>query len=213
MNSHRIILADDHNIVIEGLRRILEPRFQIVGIVANGLALVEAARSLKPDIIVADISMPLLNGIDATREIRKFDQDVKIIFLTMHTDVTYATEALAAGGSAYVLKISAGEEILKAIQAVLDGSTYVSPSIGAGVVRAFRDRRECGSPEGADLTHRQRGVLQLLAEGKTLKEAADVLNVSVRTVEFHKYQIMKRLGLHTNADITKYAVRLGITPL
>ena len=213
MKSHRILLADDHTIVIEGLRRILEPRFEIVGVAADGLALVSAARTLRPDIIVVDISMPLLNGIDAVGQIRKFDPDVKIIFLTMHSDVTYATEALAAGGSAYVLKISAGEEILAAIEAVFNGITYVTPSISAAVARALRDRENQTSGPHVVLTNRQREVLQLLAEGKSLKEAAEVLNVSTRTVEFHKYQIMRKLGLHTNAEITKYAVKLGITQL
>ena len=213
MKSHRILLADDHMIVIEGLRRILEPRFEIVGVAADGLALVSAARTLQPDIIVVDISMPLLNGIEAVSQIRKFDSDVKIIFLTMHSDVTYATEALAAGGSAYVLKISAGEEILAAIESVLNGITYVTPSINPAVARALRDRQNHTSGPNAVLTNRQREVLQLLAEGKSLKEAADVLAVSVRTVEFHKYQIMRKVGLHTNAEITKYAVKLGITSL
>jgi DNA-binding NarL/FixJ family response regulator len=213
LKHHRILLADDHAIVLEGLRRVLEPHFEIVGEVADGRALVSAAEMLKPDIIVADISMPLLNGIDAARQIRKFDRQVKIIFLTMHPDVTYASEALLAGGSAYVLKISAGADLLEAIHEVDDGRTYVTPSIRGSMVHAQPERG--GGRENAQiqLTPRQREVLQLLAEGKSLKEAAAVLNISIRTAEFHKYQIMKLLGLRTNAELTKYAIKLGITPL
>lgn len=213
MNSHRILLADDHAIVIEGLRRILEPRFEIVGVAVDGFALVDNAKSLSPDIIIADVSMPLLNGIEAAGQIRKFDRTVKIVFLTMHSDVMYATEALAAGGSGYVLKVSAGEEILAAIEAILRGGTFISPSIRLSVERATLDRREHVSANHGKLTHRQREVLQLLAEGKSLKEAADALKVSVKTIEFHKYQLMKKLSLQTNADITKYALKLGIVSL
>lgn len=214
MTPLRILLADDHSIVIEGLRRILEPHFEIVGQVADGRTLVAAAGLILPDIIVADISMPLLNGIDAARQIHKLDPNVKIIFLTMHPDAAYVAEALNAGGSGYVLKISAGAEILDAIREVLAGRIYVSPSIDkAMVILAHVERPAPTHEPQPKLTPRQREVLQLLAEGKSLKEAASILNVSTRTAEFHKYQIMKQLGIRTNADLTKYAVKLGITPL
>jgi DNA-binding NarL/FixJ family response regulator len=212
-SPRRVLLADDHVIVLEGLRRVLEPDFEIVGEVADGQALVAATGSLRPDIIVTDISMPLLNGIEAARQIRKTNRRVKIIFLTMHPDVTFAAEALCAGGSAYVLKSSAGAEILSAIQEAWSGRTYVTPSINQEVVHAQMER--IGRRDGveSELTPRQREVLQLLAEGKGLKEVAAVLHISIKTAEFHKYRIMRHLGLRTNADVTKYAVKIGMTSL
>lgn len=213
MNSVRILLADDHAIILEGLRRILEPHFEIAGEAADGRALVEAALKLRPHVIVADISMPLLNGIDAARQIRKIDQKVKIVFLTMHPDVTYASEALAAGGSGYVLKSSAGTEIVEAIQEALKGRIFITPSIDKTLVLDQMGRAGHSRDAGSDLTRRQREVLQLLGEGKSLKETGAILHISIRTVEFHKYQVMKQLGIRSNAELTKYAVKLGITPL
>ena len=213
MNPQRILLADDHAIILEGLRRILEPHFEVVGEVSDGRALVDAAAKLQPSIIVADISMPLLNGIDAARQIRKFDQKVKIVFLTMHPDVTYASEALAAGGSGYVLKSSAGTEIVDAIREALAGKVFITPSIDKVLVMAHMDRAGHARDPDSDLTKRQREVLQLLGEGKSLKETAGILNISIRTVEFHKYQVMKHLGIRSNAELTKYAIKLGIVPL
>jgi DNA-binding NarL/FixJ family response regulator len=207
-----VLLADDHAIVLQGLRRVLEPEFEIVGEVADGRALVAAAERLRPDIIVTDISMPLLNGIEATRQIRKDNRKVKIVFLTMHPDVTYAAEALGAGGSAYVLKSSAGAELLEAIREALSGGIYVTPSIDREVVRVQMERAGRDDVQ-TDLTPRQREVLQLLAEGKSLKEVAAILNISIKTAEFHKYRIMSKFGIRTNAEMTKYAVKLGVTPL
>ena len=209
----RALLADDHAIVLEGLRRVLEPDFEIVGEVADGRAMVAAAGELRPDIIVTDVSMPMLNGIEAARQIRKINRKVKIIFLTMHPDVTYAAEALGAGGSAYVLKSSAGAEILEAIREAFSGGIYVTPSINREVVLAQMERAGFRGGVQSELTPRQREVLQLVAEGKSLKEVAALLNVSVKTAEFHKYRIMKQLRLRTNADVTKYAVKAGMTPL
>jgi len=146
MNSPRLLLADDHPLVIAGLRSVLEPGHEVAGIVDDGLALVAAARRLNPDIIIADISMPHLNGIEAVRQIRRFNSGVKIIFLTMHSEVTYAAEALSAGGSAYVLKISAGNEILEAIREVLNGRTYVTPSLGVAVVQSYKDWAAYSAP-------------------------------------------------------------------
>jgi len=209
----RVLLADDHAIVLEGLRRVLEPHYEIVGEVADGRALVAEAERLLPDIIVADISMPLLNGIEATRQIRKSGRKVEIIFLTMHPDVTYASAALEAGGSAYVVKSSAGTELQTAIREALRGRIYVSPSIDKEALRLQMERVSRWDAVRPELTPRQREVLQLLAEGRSLKEVAAVLNVSIKTAEFHKYRIMKQLGLHTNAELTKYGVKLGMTVL
>src|ERR1039457_5976550 len=209
----RALLADDHAIVLEGLRRVLEPDFEIVGEVADGRAMVAAAGELRPDIIVTDVSMPMLNGIEAARQIRKINRKVKIIFLTMHPDVTYAAEALCAGGSAYVLKSSAGAEILEAIREAFRGRIFVTPSINREVVLAEMERAGRRDNVQSELTPRQREVLQLLAEGKSLKEVAAFLNVSIKTIEFHKYRIMRRLGIHTNAEMTKHAVRLGVSDL
>lgn len=213
MKALRVLLADDHSIVLEGLRRVLEPGFEIVGEVADGRALVAAAGLLRPDIIVTDISMPLLNGIEAARQIRKTNRKVKIVFLSMHPDVTYTAEALHAGGSGYVLKSSAGVELLEAIREALSGGIYVTPSIDREVVRVRMERTSRRGDGPAELTPRQREVLRLLADGKSLKEVAAILKVSIKTVEFHKYRIMNKLGLHTNAEMTKYAVKLGVSTL
>jgi DNA-binding NarL/FixJ family response regulator len=211
MKRWKLLLADDHNIVIEGLRRILDhPDFEIVGVVNNGRSLLRAAREIQPDIIVADITMPLLNGIDAARQIRKSNPDVKIIFLTMHPDVTFATEALAAGGSGYVLKNSAGDELLAAIREAMQGRTYITKSIAEAVKHGLSSRSNTWRSPLDKLTSRQREVLQLLAEGLQVKEIAVKLDVSPRTVEFHKYRIMDELGLRTAAEIARYAARHGI---
>jgi DNA-binding NarL/FixJ family response regulator len=213
MKLLRVLLADDHAIVLEGLRRILEPEFEIVGEVADGHALVGVALMYQPEIIITGISMPLLNGIEAARQIRKINQRVKIIFLTMHADPIYAAEALEAGGSAYILKSSAVAEILLAIRQVLSGRIYVSPAIHSEVVRVQMERAGRHDEVQAGLTARQREVLRLLAEGKSLKEVAATLKISIKTVEFHKYRIMNQLGIRTNAEMTKYAVKLGVSPL
>jgi len=207
----RVLLADDHAVVLEGLRRILDrPGFQIVGAVRDGRDLVKAAADLGPDLVIADVSMPVLNGIDAARQILKSDRRTKIVFLSMHPDVTYAMEALNAGASGYVLKNEAGEELLRAIRGVLEGRTYVTPSLDEPVKRALQDRRTRSRGNQASLTSRQREVLQLLVEGKKAKEIARVLNVSTRTVEFHKYRIMEALGLKTVAELASYAFKHGM---
>jgi len=211
MKPWRLLLADDHDIVIEGLRRVLDrPELEIVGIVKDGRALLRAAKEIQPDIIIADVTMPLLNGIEAARQIRKSNPDVKIIFLTMHPDVTFATEALAAGGSGYVLKNSASDELLAAIRDVMKGHIYVTKSIAEAVKHGLSSRSSAWRSPLDKLTSRQREVLQLLAEGLHVKEIAVKLNVSPRTVEFHKYRIMDELGLRTAAEIARYAARHGI---
>lgn len=212
-SRYRLLLADDHAIVTAGLRHILEPTYEIVGEVSDGRALVLAEERLRPDIVIVDISMPLLSGIEATRQIRKHNSEVKIIFLTMHPDITYAFEALRAGGSGYVLKCAAGTEVLDAIRETMNGRIYVTPSINRELLHARIKAAGPRADASDHLTGRQREVLQLLAEGRSLKEIANILHVSIKTAEFHKYRVMKLLGLHTTAEITKVAVKLGITSL
>jgi len=212
MKPLRLLVADDHALVVEGLRRILPPAVTIVGEMADGRALVSAVGILRPDIVVVDISMPLLNGIEAARQIRKLDSKVKIIFLSMHPDVSYAVAALRAGGSAYVLKSSAATEILTAIREVMDGKTYLTPSIDKAVTRA-RAKETSGRRNGLfKLTARQREVLQLIGEGRTTKEIAELLHVSPRTIEFHRRRIIEELRLRTAAELIRYAVRGGVPP-
>jgi DNA-binding NarL/FixJ family response regulator len=211
MKPWRVLLADDHDIVIEGLRRVLNhPDIEIVGALHDGRALLRAAKEIQPDIIVTDVTMPLLNGIDAARKIRQSNPDVKIIFLTMHPDVSFATEALAAGGSGYVLKNSAGDELLTAIREAAQGRIYITKSIAEAVKQGLSSRSNTWRSPADKLTLRQREVLQLLAEGLQVKEIAARLHVSPRTVEFHKYRIMDELGLRTTAELSRYAARHGI---
>ncbi len=211
MKRWRLLLADDHDIVIEGLRRILDqPDFEIAAVVSDGRSLLRAAAKIQPDIIIADITMPLLNGIEAVSQIRKSNRKVKIIFLTMNLDVTFATEALAAGASGYVLKNSAGEELVTAIREAIKGRIYVAKSIAEAVKHAASLRSESWRNPLDKLTARQREVLQLLAEGLHVKAIAAQLAVSPRTVEFHKYRIMAQLNLHSVAELGRYAARHGI---
>jgi len=212
MKPVRVLLADDHLVVLEGLRRILDrPELEIVGAVADGRDLLQAVSELNPDLILADISMPSIGGIEALRQIRRMDGDLKFIFLTMHSEVPYAVEALASGASGYVLKNSAGTELIRAIQEVLKGRTYVAEAIREAVLGAL----EAGSKKAWRsidlLTPRQREVLQLLAQGLHSKEIAAKLNVSPKTVEFHKQQMKQILGVQTVAELAVYAARHGIT--
>lgn len=206
----RILLADDHRIVAEGLRSLLEPEFELIGIVEDGRALIAATEKLQPDVIIADISMPLLNGIEAVRQIKKTNKDVKVIFLTMHPDVTYAVSALEAGALGYVLKHSAPSELSAAVRSALKGKTYITPLLESEIMlspsKGVQERRE----ESSHLTKRQREVLQLLTEGYLAKEIASTLNISTRTVEYHKYQMMKDVGIKTVADLIRYAVKHNI---
>jgi len=205
MKRATVLLADDHDIVIEGLRRILEPEFEVIGAVADGLALVKAAEEFRPDVIVADISMPLLNGIEAARRIRGVSRRTRIVFLSMHPDVVYVSEAFEAGGSAYVLKSSAGLEIVTAIREALQGGTFVTSAIDKTALEA-QIKRGQGSPDVA-LSPRQREVLQMVAEGRSTKKIAHLLQISPRTVEFHRYWVMQSLDLHTIAELVQYAIK------
>jgi DNA-binding NarL/FixJ family response regulator len=194
----------------EGLRRILEPHYEVVGIAENGRDLLGAAEQLRPDVIVTDISMPLLNGIEVAKRLQKMPHAPKVVFLTMHEDGTFATSAFRAGASGYVLKRSAPSEIVTAIQEAVRGRTYISPLIAGDVLSGLMEKQEHPEKLRPELTARQREVLQLLAEGKSPKEIAAILNVSVRTVEFHKYRIMETVGAKTIAELTRYAVTHGI---
>ncbi len=209
----RVLLADDHRLVAEGLRSLLTPDFDLVGVVEDGRALVEAVRALRPDVVVADIAMPRLNGIEALVQLRKDGDRVPVVFLTMHRDVAYARRALDAGASGFVLKHSAPAELVTAIHAALAGKTYLTPQLAGEVLESMKEGPEKGADPVASLTPRQRQVLQLLAEGHSAKEIAARLEISARTVEFHKYQVMETLGLHTNAELTHFAIRHGVVEL
>jgi DNA-binding NarL/FixJ family response regulator len=211
MKRSRILIAEDHAIVAEGLRRILERTdFDVVGVTPDGRALLETAAQMEPDLIVTDISMPLLNGIDAARELHQQNPKWKIIILTMHTEVAYAVSALEAGASGYVLKSAVYEELLSALRSALKGRTYLSRSIAKAVRDYHEVRIDNGRNAIGELTHRQLEVLQQLAEGRQVKEIAASLSLSQKTVEFHKYRIMKLLGLHTVAQLTRYAAKRGM---
>ncbi len=210
MKRKTVLLADDHKIVLDGLKRILEPEFEIVGMVEDGRALVTATQKLAPDVIVVDISMPLLNGIEATRQIRKFDPHAKVVFLTMQPDVTYAIRAFEAGASGYVLKHAASSELLTAIYEALKGRTYVTPIIAGELLQSYKTG--AFQPDKMkQLTGRQQEILQLLAEGHSAKEIGAILDISPRTVEFHKYSLMSKLNLKTTSALVQYAIKHGIT--
>jgi DNA-binding NarL/FixJ family response regulator len=209
----RVLLADDHLLVAEALKSLLTPEFELVGVVEDGRALVEAAGTLRPDVIVADVTMPHLNGIDALIQLRQGGDQVPVVFLTMHRDATFARRALEAGASGFVLKHSAPNELVSAIRAALEGKTYLTPQLAGEVLEAMKRGPEKTSDPVVSLTPRQREVLQLLAEGRSAKEIAASLSISARTVEFHKYQLMETLGLHTNAELTHFAIKHGLVEL
>lgn len=213
MKRPRILLADDHRLVAEALRSLLSAEFELVGVVEDGRALIEAAARLRPDVIVADITMPHLNGIDALVHLKRDDKQVRVVFLTMHPELAYARRALEAGASGYVLKHSAPAELLAAIRAALNDRTYVSPALSAAVRQDMKREPDGNGDPVASLTPRQREVLQLLAEGRSAKEIGATLGVSARTVEFHKYQMMEKLNLHTNAELVHFALKHGIAAI
>lgn len=213
MTKPRVLLADDHSLVLEGFKRILEDHCDVVGLVEDGRTLLEAAARLKPGFVLLDISMPLLNGIDATRQLKSLLPDVNVIIVTMHADADYLSEAFKAGASGYLLKRSAGSELMQAIDSVSRGHYYVTTVLTKHLINsAIGNSARPEATRQPTLTPRQREVLQLVAEGKTVKEIAQVLNISPRTVEFHKTQIMDQLDLRTTAELTKYAMTHGLTP-
>jgi DNA-binding NarL/FixJ family response regulator len=212
MPTPRVLLADDHKIVAQGLELILRDSFTLVGTVSDGRALVEAAVRLKPDVVVTDISMPLLNGLDAVRQFRSNGVEAKVVFLTMHADASLAAEAFRAGGSAFLLKQSAGEELVQAIREILQGRAYLTPLIAKDMISVLMEAREERGEESR-LTARQREVLQLIAEGKTMKEIAGILNISARTAETHKYEMMQVIGVKTTAELIQHAIRLHLVSI
>ena len=206
MGLPRVILADDHTMLIEAFCRLLSSNCEIVGTVSDGRALLDAAVRLKPEVIVLDIAMPLLNGLEAARQVKNKMPSVKLVFLTMNEDPDIAVSAMRLGASGYLLKSSAASELFQAIQAVLTGRSYITPRIARGIQEAFI-RNPPGKEHERTLTARQREVMQLLAEGRSMKEAANILNVASRTVAFHKYRIMEEWGLKTNADLIRFAIK------
>jgi DNA-binding NarL/FixJ family response regulator len=210
MKRARIVLADDHTLVLEGLHKLLENGYDIVGTAEDGRTLLSVAQEHYPDVVVLDISMPQLNGLDAARQLHKLLPTCKIIFLTMHADPTYAKEAFQAGASAFLLKRSAASELVMAIQAVLKDQFYVTPAIAKDVLLPLFGEAKRSSDKKHPLTARQREVLQLVAEGKAVKDIANILNLSSKTVEFHKTKIMRELNLRSTVELTKYAVAKGL---
>jgi DNA-binding NarL/FixJ family response regulator len=206
----RLLLADDHTLLLDGIRLLLEPEFDLVGTVADGQALLAAARTLKPDAILLDISMPLLNGIDAAQQLRKILPSAKLIFLTMHADADYVTEAFRVGAAGYLLKRSAATELITAIREVLNGNHYVSPLVARNALKMLMTSPKTESKFSDRLTPRQREVLQLVAEGRTRKEIAAALGITTKTVEFHKASVMRQLNLRTASDFTLYAIEHGM---
>lgn len=206
----RVLIADDHLLLAEALKSLLDPEFELVGVVEDGRALLEAAAALRPDIIVADVGMPHLNGIEALIQLRKAGNRAPVVFLTMHRNVTYARRALAAGASGFVLKHSAASELVAAIRAALAGRTFVTPSVAEEILRSSRSGCAVALDPVAALTPRQREILQLLAEGLAAKQVGARLGISARTVEFHKYQMMETLGAKTSAELIRIAVNHGI---
>jgi DNA-binding NarL/FixJ family response regulator len=201
------LLADDHLLVAEALKSLLMPLYDVVGTVSDGMALLEAAGTLRPDVVVIDIGMPQLNGIDATRQIKRMLPRAKIIIVTMNEDSALVGEAFRAGASGYLLKHSASRELMLAIQEVLKGASYLSPRITGGAVASLLRGPDMESGQSRELTSRQRQVIQLLAEGRSMKEIADILTISLRTVAAHKYRIMDLLEIKTNAELYRYAVK------
>jgi DNA-binding NarL/FixJ family response regulator len=202
MARSRILLADDHAMLLDAFRALLEPEFDVVGTVTDGRALIAESLRLNPDVIVLDIAMPLLNGLDAGRQLKSDRRSVKLIYLTMNPEPGLAAEALRLGASGYVLKSSAAGELTQAIREALKGRSYITPLITGDVVGSLIEHRE-----GPELTTRQREVLQLLAEGRSMKEVGDILNVAPRTVAFHKYRMMEQLRLKTSAELIHFAVK------
>lgn len=208
MRRVRVLLADDHTIVVEGLQSLLKDHFDLVGTVGDGRQLVDAARKLRPDIIVTDLSMPGMSGLDALRQLKAERLDARVIFLTMHADAGIATEALRAGAAGFLLKQSAGDELIAAIEDVLQGRTYLTPLMTKDVLATLTTPADT---DQAVLTPRQRDVLRLLADGKRMKEIAAILGLSTRTVETHKYEMMQALGVGSTAELVKYAIKHDLT--
>jgi DNA-binding NarL/FixJ family response regulator len=215
MSRARVLLADDHSLVVEGIRRLLGDEVELVGVVADGQQVVKAVEENQIDVVLLDISMPSLNGIDAAKQVRKVSPKTKIIFLTMHSDRDYIIEAMRLGASGYLLKWSAETELLVAIQTVLKGGVYLTPALPPGTAELVSSMQQSATRQQTLLSLREREVLQLVVAGKSAKEIGDVLHVSAKTVEFHKYRMLKKLGLHSTVELARYALErhmLGPSP-
>jgi len=209
-NRSRILIADDHNLVAELCKKLLETEFDVVGVVADGRAMVRAARELKPDVIVVDVAMPILNGLDAGRHVKETLPFIKLVYLTMNPDPEVAAEAFDRGASGYLLKTCASAEMVLAVRAALRGKTYLSRVLSIDAIDCLRWQHKELVDENHRLTDRQREVLQLLAEGKVMKEVGGILHMTTRTVAYHKYRIMEIIGAKSNAELVKYAIRSHI---
>jgi len=203
----KVMIADDHTLVAEACKKLLEAEYEVVATVSDVRALVRIAATLKPQVIIVDVGMPLLNGLDAGQQVKQLLRSVKLVFLTMNPDADLAAEAFRRGASAYLLKTCAASELTVAVREVLKGKSYLSPSIAKDTVDFLLRQDKAMIEEGHRLTERQREVLQLLAEGKSMKEVASVLNLTIRTVAFHKYRIMEVLHAKSNAELVQYAIR------
>ncbi len=206
MKRATVFLADDHSLLLEAFRNLLEPTFEVVGTATDGRIMLAKVANLQPDVVVLDISMPNLNGFDAAEKLRKRQPDVKIVFLTMNEDPDIVAEAFRIGANGYLLKNSAASELFQAIDVVLNSGSYVTPQITQGLISSFI-KRPGGEKTHGPLTLRQREVLQLLAEGNTMKRAATILSITPRTVAFHKYQMMEDLDITTNSELIQYAIK------
>ena len=210
MKRARILLGDDHSLIVQGIRGLLVSHYEVVGTADNGKALLEAALRLAPDIVILDISMPIMNAIDAAREIKKALPSSKLVFLSMHSNAIYLRKAFEAGASGYVLKSGAIEELLTAIETARKNGSYVSSGFGQDVIDSIRNWGEKPTRAVIELTTRQRQILQLISEGKQNREIAELLDISVKTVEFHRSHLMTKLGLRTVAELTRFAIQEGI---
>jgi DNA-binding NarL/FixJ family response regulator len=206
-NRSRILIADDHTLVAELCKKLLETEFDVVGTVSDGHALVRAAGELKPDVIVVDVAMPILNGLDAARQVKELLPAVKVIYLTMNPDIEIAAEAFRRGANGYLLKTCAAAEMVLAVRNALRGKSYMSPALSRDTVNFLRKQDKQLVNEDERLTERQREVLQLLAEGKVMKEVSTILHMSTRTVAYHKYRMMEVLGAKSTAELVKYAIK------
>ncbi len=210
MRQPRVLLADDHSLILKGIKGLLETQYEIVGLVDNGMALVDAALRLEPDVVVLDISMPILNGIDAMREIKRKLPKTKVIILTMHSSPIYLRKAIEAGAVGYVLKSGAAEELLIAMAKAMKGEVYITPAFKDQTQESVAHWRTKPGRSPIELTSRQRQILQLIAEGRANKEIAHILGVSVKTIEFHRGRLMAKVGANSVAQLTKVAIQEGL---
>jgi DNA-binding NarL/FixJ family response regulator len=208
----RVLLADDHALILGGIRATLMQQCEVVGQVSDGRALVRAAQELQPDLVILDISMPLLNGFESAKQIKQSLPNVKLIFLSQHLNPAYLRQALKLGASGYVLKSGSTEELQQAINTVVRGQTYITPAFGQDVIDGLWSRTGEVNNQSEDLTDRQREILQLIVDGNGNKEIADILHVSIKTVEFHRARMMAKLGVHTVAELTRVAIQRGLIP-